>query len=143
MGRSSSLGSCQRWICRAAHAGREQRGESSPQGQGDQAEVAVGTLGMCRAGGGRSAASGKGWWLPAQVGGSECPLTCRGPLRAPPGAGLHPTAPRAERTGFMGAGIWGLCCQGLTSQKLLKIRISVAQIQLKSQTNHPNHLPHH
>lgn len=69
-------------------------------------------------------------------------------LWAPPCSGTHTalcTVPRrasyseSQRTGFTRN--WGLQRYSLTGQKLLKIKISGPQIQLKSQTNQPNHLP--
>lgn len=127
-----------------AHAGREQRGVSSPQGQGDKAAVGAVTTGTWRASGGRGGGSGVGWllaqavgvWVPPPMQVSVCPLPAPGQVSIP-----QPLAQGG--LDLWGAGIWGLRCRSLTSQKLLKIRISVAQIQLKSQTNHPNHLPRH
>lgn len=49
----------------AAHAGWEQRGASSPQGQSSKAAVAAVTPGTRRASGGRGGGSRVGW-LPAQ-----------------------------------------------------------------------------
>lgn len=72
----------------AAQAGWEQRGTSSPQGQGDKAAVAAVTPGMQRASGGHGGDNGVGWSLAQVVGGWVSP-----PMQVSPWSPLQDRSP--------------------------------------------------
>lgn len=118
---------------------RSREGPCPPKVRGTRPAVSAG---MWRTGGGRGGGGGRvggcqpRWW------GSGCPLTCR-PLRAPSHCRSPSHSPRRREDWIYGSGNLGITPPESDQPKIVKIRISVAQIQLKSQTNHPNHLPHH
>lgn len=113
-GRGSDLGSCQRWICRALPPTLD----GSREGH-RPSKVGVARLQwQRRASGGRGSGMGR---LPAQAVGVWVPPPMQVSACSPhPRVGLHPAAPGAERTGFIGSRNLGITLLESDQPKIVK-----------------------